>query len=547
MTAKYRPLNQRDRADRLLRQAYQAHQARRPREAESLYRQLLEIAPADVEGCNLLGLLYLETDRPADAARMIRRGLELRPDDSQAQYNLGIALMKLGDTGAARDAFSAAVKLAPQNADALSALGNVERQLGELEDAAEHFRRALAISDVHVAARKGLADTLNDLGVQHNQSGRSEAALELFREATRVEERNAHAQINLGILLEQVGQPDQAARAFQAAIAARPQFADAHFQLAHLHDHESTDEEIATMEKLFGSARGNKDKALLAFGLAKAFQKRTDPNREFEWLARAHDVKRIDRTYDIDRTRRSFDAVKKQFRARSKTAGRGRGIVFVIGMPRSGTTLTEQILASHASVFGAGETGIIAAAARRYRSAHDLERLALQCEDRLLGLADNAQHVVETTPANFQYSGLIAEILPESRVVHCRRNPLDTCLSIYQHPLSDAHAYAHTFENLAAYHRLYQDLMDHWQRAIPEMIFELQYEDLVNDFEKTVRSLLEFCGLEFDAACLEFHRTPRVVRTPSASQVRRPIYTDSVGRWRRYEPQLAPLIQLLHD
>jgi hypothetical protein len=156
-------------------------------------------------------------------------------------------------------------------------------------------------------------------------------------------------------------------------------------------------------------------------------------------------------------------------------------------------------------------------------------------------LAEGARFVVETTPTNLFHIGLIATLLPRARIVHCVRHPLDTCMSIYQHPLSQAHAYAHDFEDLSRYYLNQQRLMDHWRDELPGRIHYQRYEDTVEDLDSSVRSLLSYCGISFHPACLEFHKTQRTIKTPSTSQVRQPIYSSSVGRWKRYEQQLAPL------
>ena len=211
-------------------------------------------------------------------------------------------------------------------------------------------------------------------------------------------------------------------------------------------------------------------------------------------------------------------------------------------MPRSGTTLAEQILASHSEIFGAGE--VIAVADPNVSPStppRKFPQLAAKVTNTITARAGEEKFNVEKTPSNFLYLGKIALLFPEATIVHCRRDPMDTCLSIYQHPLSAAYAYAHDLETLGNYYREYELLMQHWDQVLPNPILNLQYESLVSDFEPTVRSLVEFCGADFEEQCLRFHETRRQVKTPSASQVRQPIYQSSVGRWHRYEQELEPL------
>lgn len=551
--------------DSLLRRAYRAHRARQLRDAESLYRELLGQSPEDVDACNLLGLLYLETGRPADAATWIGKAVALRAADPQAHYNLGLALRELGRLDDAATHFRAAAAHSPQNAEAHNALGNVLRALGQPAQAVESYRRALALAAKHAGARTGLSQALNDAGVAHNTLGATPAAIDAFQAATAVDPGNAEAWINAGILLEQTGRFERAAEAFGAAIAARPAFADAHFQLARLRTRQSTAAEIRAMEALYRQGTtADAERAMLAFGLASACEKSGARAREFGYLQEAHALKRRRASFDADGQAAYTESLRQVFDA--EWLGRvgtqsldGADLVFVVGMPRSGTSLTEQILASHPRVFGAGEQVAVAAAARRsaeitrvpypyaVRRLDSTARreLAGDCSASLRRLGAGQPIIVEKTPDNFLHIGLIATLLPRAKIVHCMRHPLDTCLSIYQHPLADAHAYADDFDDLAAYYRLYLRLMDHWRRMLPDRIFDLRYERLVMDLEPAVRGLLEHCGLPFDSACLSFHATERTVRTPSASQVRQPLYSASVGRWHHYAEQLAPLRALL--
>jgi hypothetical protein len=224
-----------------------------------------------------------------------------------------------------------------------------------------------------------------------------------------------------------------------------------------------------------------------------------------------------------------------------------KDLIFVVGMPRSGTTLTEQILASHPLVFGAGESSVLGEIAVRVHGESNDMSAMLALASRLVSSihkrSNGPDRVVDTTPTNFFHVGLLAGLLPNAKIIHCVRHPLDTCISIYQHPLSKAHSYAHNFEDLATYYLNYRRLMDHWHSLLPDSIYDIVYETTVAELEPSVRALLDHCGLPYDEACLEFHKTNRVVKTPSASQVRKPIYSTSVGRWRRYGRQL----QLLKD
>ncbi len=552
--------------DQILQQAYAAHQARQHTEAERLYRDLLEISPDDIDGNNLLGLLYIECRQFAKAREVIRKAIAIQPNDPHSHYNIGIASKECGDAAAAIEHFQESARLAPENIEAWVALGNMQKFERQLSEAAESYRQAIAINAFHTAAQAGLSDTLNDAGVESNNQQRYEEALQFYREAVEANASNVKASLNLGILLEQLGDGESAAKAFETAIRAQPDFADAHFQLAHLKHHASTLDDVKAMETLFASAeQSTKSKARLAYGLGKAREKLGDYEQEFDWLVKAHDLMATLEAFDPRVVVARFNSLKRVFSpdvVPRTGSDSGSNLVFIVGMPRSGTSLTEQILASHSDVFAAGEQMTAQNALSRFQKSHgarsypdqipdlatdDIDAIAAELKESLTSQSSSESLIVDTTPANFIHLGFIAILFPGARFIHCTRDALDTCVSIYQHPLSGEHAYSHKLENLADYYNEYRGLMRHWQDVLGDTLFELSYEALASDFEPTVRRLLEFCGLPFEAACLTYYETRRAVRTPSASQVRQPIYTSSIGRWRRYEKQLQPLKDRLLD
>ncbi len=503
MVSQYFKLSKRS-ADRILAEAYAAHQSGRHHDAERLYQKVLRSNPRDAEARNLLGLLYLHRQRFDESARQIRRALAVSPGNPQSHYNLGAALMGSGDTQAAIAA----------------------------------FRKACTIDPGNKAARGALSLALNDAGAS---CADPQDAMDHYREALKVDAGNAHAAINLGNLQEQTADFEAAEVSFRMAIAAQPDFADAHFQLAHLKQHQSDEADIKAMIALFGAA-ADKDKALLAHGIAKALEKLERYDEEFEWLSKAHAIKQRLEPFDEQRSRRQFAALRSIAASDLPAGSRGEDLVFVVGMPRSGTTLAEQILASHPAIHGAGEVMSVAdLAVSPALATEELENMAQTAAKRIRSNSPCATLAVETTPENFLHLGKIALLFPRAKIVHCIRDPLDTCLSIYQHPLTSSHAYAHDLATLGRYYLEYRQLMSHWQAVIPNPVFDLHYESVVRDLEATVRELLEFCDVAFDPACLEFHQTHRQVKTPSAGQVRQPIYSSSIGRWRRYARELQPL------
>jgi hypothetical protein len=283
-------------------------------------------------------------------------------------------------------------------------------------------------------------------------------------------------------------------------------------------------------------------------------------------LLKANALKRTTVDYDEAATLNMFPHIKKVFDADLLRRTRGLGDpstvpIFVLGMPRSGTTLVEQILASHPDVHGAGELPWLNEMARNLRgadvngyfpevakswSATQLRDLGGQYVQYLRTKASVAGHVTDKMPMNFRFVGLIHMILPNARIVHTRRDAADTCLSCFTKNFAGAIDYTYDLGELGRYWRAYDDLMSHWRQVLPPgAMLEVQYEDLVADFDRQARHLVTYCGLEWDDRCLSFHHTQRPVRTASVNQVRQPIFASSIGRWRDYEPWLAPLLKEL--
>lgn len=498
--------------DKLLREAYAAHQSQQANTAERLYKKLLRASPRDSDARNLLGLLYIQERRFAEAAQQIRRAIATTPGVSQSHYNLGAALVGTGHP----------------------------------VEAAEQFTRSLELDPGNRTTELALSSALNSAGAEAAENGDLIQALEHYAAAINHDPANATAKLNLGNLQEQTGDFAAAQQSFKAAIAADPQLADAHFQLAHLKHHPSTDDDIVAMTKLFESESLDASaRAMLAFGIAKANEKLQRYDTEFSWLITGHKLKQSFESYDAQASKRLFKQTKNVFSIGaidSELGDGGKDLVFVVGMPRSGTSLAEQILASHSQIFGAGEAISVANLdVKPGMTKQEIARLAKHARKTVTARAGRESVFVETTPVNFLHLGKIATLFPEARIVVCDRDPLDTCLSIYQHPLSASHAYAHNLQSLGEYYSEYLSLIEHWSQTLPNPMLTLRYESLVDAFEPAVAELLEFCGVQFEEQCLHFHETERQVKTPSASQVRQPIYKNSVGRWRRYECELEPL------
>ncbi len=525
-------------------------------EAEASLHRSLSLQPRNPVALNNLGNLQAELHKLDAAIGSFRAALRLDGNYPPALINLSAALLAKGQIEGARAAAQRAVELDGAAPQAHNALGDVQLKLARHEAAAASFSRALALHAQDVDACIGLSAALKELG----DMARAEA---LLREVVRLQPRHASALNSLGVLLEQSGDTIGAAGAFRSAIAANPRFANAHYQLAQLKGERLSEAEVAAIDALYDEP-GLPDalRAPLAFAQACVHDKARAYERSLQHLLVGHAIKARENPYDDIKVMAYHRRLEAAYRMASPAPGHDLPQpqpVFVLGMPRSGTSLTEQILASHPEVAGAGELGLMedtAVEAARLTGGEFPEcvpRLTeAQCRhlgefyrQALLRRARAARWVVDKTPMNFQYIGFIATILPGARVIHCRREPMDNCLSIFKLPFETAHTYAHDLTSLGRYYRHYTALMAHWQRVAPDRMMTVQYEDLVDKLEAQTARIVQFLGLEPDARMLEFYKTERVVKTPSASQVRQPIYRDSVRAWRRYGQALRPLADAL--
>jgi len=309
------------------------------------------------------------------------------------------------------------------------------------------------------------------------------------------------------------------------------------------------------------------DRIDLGFALGRIFEKTGNYEKSFNFILEANTLKRGAYNYSSQTDQALFERVKTTFsleffKVRQSFGDQNTTPIFIVGMPRSGTTLTEQILATHPQVFGAGELEILPNLVDRVcaeRSAawpqecvpkldqNTLTQMGTEYLETLRKFSSDACYITDKLPYNFLHVGLIKIILPRAKVIHCQRNPMDTCFSIFKTEFAGLHEYAYDMAELGRYYKLYLDLMSHWEKVLPGFMYTLQYEEIVSDQKSQTKKLLDFCALPWDDACLNFHKTARRVTTASLSQVRQPLYQNSVGRWKCYERQLEPLRKAIYE
>ena len=422
------------------------------------------------------------------------------------------------------------------------------RRLGQLEEAAAAYREAIAQS-------AGFAVAHNNLAVALKELGRTNEALVACTEALRLSPEFAEAHGNHGNVLQLLGRIDHAVAANRKAVDLKPGFAAAYRAMGAVKSYGAADPDIARMTALAdGPAVSDDDAIQLAFALGKALEDTGDYDRSFDCLVQGNQRKRRAVEFDIAGFEFAAECIIETFTAPLFDGLGGAGTdsdlpIFIVGMPRSGTTLVEQILGSHPDVHGAGELGNMdVLAAGLDVNGTDKEswrRLGDAYAEAIRVHAPDSPRITDKMPMNFRHIGLIHLVLPRAPIINVTRDPRDTGLSCFKTLFTNGVEFSYDLAELGRVFRVYERLMEHWRAALPGRVLDMAYEDVVADLDGTSRRLIDHCGLEWSDRCLDFHQTRRPVRTASAAQVRRPINDRSVGRWRHYEDHLAPLVEEL--
>ncbi len=492
--------------------------------AEGICREYLKRWPKDVNAIRLLADIAMQLEVFDDATKLLRRCLQLAPDYHLARHNYANALSKTGDYEAALAALDRLQRAEPDNPSHPLLAASVFVSTGAYERALAIYQRVLAAAPDH-----------------------------------------ARLHLSYGHTLKTLGRRAESIAAYREAIANEPALGEAYWSLANLKTFRFSDAEVAEMRRLITQGGLDpKDAFHLHFALGKALEDAGDYDGAFAAYAEGNAIKRRRTGYGAQQNSARLQAIaascsRRRFASRQGWGHPAPDPIFIVGLPRAGSTLLEQILASHSLVDGTMELPYIPQFAhrliRRGRGADAItypESLWRLSAEECHGLGakflaavqvqrGGAPHFIDKLPNNFIHVGLIQLILPNARIIDARRHPMATCFSAYKQLFAAGQPFTYSLEDLGSYYRDYLALMAHWDEVLPGRVLRVDYEKVIDDLEGEVRRLLDHCGLPFEAGCLAYHQNPRAVRTASSEQVRQPIYRGALQQWRRFEPHLAPL------
>jgi tetratricopeptide (TPR) repeat protein len=526
------------------------------------YQKALTLAPDHPGILYAYATVLHSLGRNPEAVEQLNRAIARRPDHLDSHFTLGNVFFALGRDGDAAKCYLRVLQLSPRHPETHNNLANVLLRQGHAERAIAYYRTAVEI-------KPDYADAYGNMGNALLELNRLEESIEQNRRAIEIKPERFGSYNNLGVAYQALGQFEEATRAFERALELSPNEGPIHLNLANMDKFTPDDRRLPGLRRLLDNVDSlDEEKKIAAhFAMGKALADLKQHDDAFEHLKKANALKR--KTFDYDEPQRlaMHENLREKFspelfRGHAEAGDRSWSPIFIVGMPRSGTTLMEQVLASHSKVFGAGELEtfkeLIGECAKSQNvppaypdlvtslSSERITELGQAYTTRVRALAPDAPHIVDKMPLNFVFVGLIHLALPNARIVHIRRDPLDTCVSCYSLLFTGSQPFAYDLGELGRYYRGYESVMEHWHKVLPPgVLMDVQYEDLVADLEGVSKGVLTHCGLEWEDACRDFHDTKRTVRTASLMQVREPLYKRAVGSWRRYEKHLEPLFEAL--
>ncbi len=548
-------------------------------EASSSFRKVIKLNPKFAEGYNNLAIICQDQGKFNEAIKLFKKALLLKPNSAIYYNNIGLVFQDLGKFDQAVKAYNTSLSFNPKNAETYFYLGNTHQRQGKLTEAIEFFKKALAIkanyvevqNNIGVAFRdsgeleqamhafskalslnKNYAQTYNNLGVVLQYQGNLKEAIKSFVKAINIKADYAEAHNNMGNALQEQNKLDQAIKAYKNSILIDPNYAEAHRNLSNLVKYKAENSQITAVKKLLKNPNlSDDDRCKFLYTFAKMKEDLGDFEAAFENYVAGGALRKKLLRYNIKQDKYLFAKIKKiapilqNFKLHISTEVTKHFPIFILGMPRSGTTLVEQIISMHSKVQGCGELPFLhkfgASLATNFESLNTDN--FMDCRNaylnKLAKVSNGYQFVTDKMPHNFRYLGLIIKLFPEAKIIHVNRDAIATCWSNFKNYFSiNGLGYSYSLHDTMEYFKLYKDLMDVWKNLYTDQIYELKYEKLISDQDRETRRLIEYISLDWEFACLSPQKNKRIVRTASQQQVKKKVYKGSSEAWRKFEPYL---------
>ena len=526
-------------------------------EAIPIINNLIDNFPNEPFLFNICGACYSQVGKIELAITSFNKAISLKSDYAEAHYNLGVALQNFLKLDEAKDSYEKAIALKHAYPTAHNNLGLISLSQGQLESAVKSFEWSIAYSPEYSEAH-------NNLGAAFQELKQYEKALSQFKKAISLNQTYAQAFHNLGILSEILGLLEDALGYYEKAVTHNPEFAEAFRNLSKLKKFKVDDPHFIQMTTLYSkSGLVNSDKVKICFALAKVYEDLGNQEKFFKFLDEGNALRKQELNYSVTDSKDFHNSLLKIFHKAppiiQKSLSKSSNIqpIFIIGMPRSGTSLAEQIISSHHSVHGAGELTnlkeIISPILKNYLNQNkrkltkeDFLLIRQQYLDSLKDLNVSEKIITDKMPMNFRLIGFILSAIPEAKIIHLKRDARATCWSNYNHYFTSGNGFTFNQEDLAEFYCMYTEIMEFWHQLFPKKIYDISYEELTINQKKETQKLLKYCELDWDEDCLNFHKNKRGVLTASASQVRKKMYQGSSEAWKKYEKYLQPLVKGLN-
>ena len=519
------------------------------------FKKALVIKPNFADAHYNLGLTFQELNQLEAAVKSYKEVLVIQTDYAKAHNNLGIIYEKLGQISDAVESFEQVLIIQPDNAQAHHNLGNALNGLGQFDEAIKFYEQALSIHD--------FPEAHNNLGAAYRSLGKMEAAIECYKNSISIFPESG-ALNNLGIVYQESGKISSALETFEKAVSINPNNAEAYRNLSNLKKYDSeNDMHILKIKSILSNTNlEDSDRVNLCHALANIYENLENTNEYFRFLNEGNSLLRKKLNYSTEYSSKVILNIKKIFNTLPESISISKSTypsniqpIFIVGMPRSGTTLVEQIISNHHKVYGGGELNTLTKLINpiinnfiegdiTHLSKKALSFVRQEYLSMLSQFNTSERIITDKLPLNFKYIGFILSAFPEAKIVHLKRDARATCWSNFTCSFIDeANGYSNNFDDLVHFYDLYRGLMDFWHERYPHQIYDLCYEDLTNNQEEETKKLLGYCELDWDENCLNFHQNKRAVKTASLFQVRGKMYQGSSEAWRKYETQIQPLIE----